>query len=235
MTDFVLVYLILIIGACLQSVIGFGLGMLCVPVLYWLMPELVPGPMILNALFLTSVLMIKHRGAIDMKQTGISIIGGAVGVILAAVVMWYVNAKQYQLLLGVSILIVVALSIIGMKPKISTITSLLASMSSGFLGTTTSAGGAPMGLLYQAEDKDKIKANLSAFFVFINLFGIIVLMLTGSADMADVKLFFFCLPAILIGWGLSFVVNNNLNEKAIRGIILLVAGLSGLALIFIHR
>ena len=36
MTDFVLVYLILIIGACLQSVIGFGLGMLCVPVLYWL-------------------------------------------------------------------------------------------------------------------------------------------------------------------------------------------------------
>ncbi|WP_278368973.1 TSUP family transporter, partial [Pseudoalteromonas lipolytica] len=131
MTDFVLVYVILIIGACLQSVIGFGLGMLCVPVLYWLMPELVPGPMILNALFLTSVLMIKHRGSIDMKQTGISIVGGAMGVIFAAAVMWYVNAKQYQLLLGVSILVVVALSIIGMKPKISTITSLLASMSSG--------------------------------------------------------------------------------------------------------
>ena len=92
-----------------------------------------------------------------------------------------------------------------------------------------------MGLLYQAEDKDKIKANLSAFFVFINLFGIIVLMLTGSADISDVKLFFLCLPAILTGWGLSFVINNNLNEKAIRGIILLVAGLSGLALIFIHR
>ncbi|WP_404341808.1 sulfite exporter TauE/SafE family protein [Pseudoalteromonas mariniglutinosa] len=235
MADFAFVYLILIIGACLQCVIGFGLGLLCVPVLYWLMPELVPAPMILNALFLTALLMIKHRGAIDVRQTGMSVLGGTVGVILAAVVMFFVNAQQYQLLLGVSILVVVALSLVGFTPRITNLTSLLASVASGFLGTTTSAGGAPMGLLYQAEDKDKIKANLSAFFVFINLFGIVTLLLTGSADMHDVKLFLLCLPAIFIGWGVSHFINNNLNEHTIRGLILLVAGLSGLALIFIHR
>ncbi|KKN03826.1 hypothetical protein LCGC14_1103750 [marine sediment metagenome] len=85
------------------------------------------------------------------------------------------------------------------------------------------------------ENKDKIKANLSIFFVFINLFGIIALLVTGSADMKDIVLFLKCLPAILIGWGASYFVNNSINEKATRRLIILVASFSGLALIFIHR
>jgi len=233
--DIVLVYFILIIGACLQCVIGFGLGLLCVPVLYWLMPELVPAPMILNALLITALLTIKHRGAIDVKQTGYSIFGGAIGVLSAAAVMVYVDSEQYRLLLGSCLLLAVGLSLTGWSPKLTMLSNLVASIASGFIGTTTSAGGAPMGLLYQAQNKDKIKANLSIFFVFFNLFGIIALLVTGSADMQDIVLFLKCLPAILIGWGASYFVNNSINEKATRILIILVASFSGLALIFIHR
>lgn len=67
------------------------------------------------------------------------------------------------------------------------------------------------------------------------MFGIVVLMFIGFVDMVDVKLFFFCLFVILIGWGLLFVINNNFNEKVICGIILLVVGLFGLVFIFIYR
>ncbi|CAM4010341.1 MULTISPECIES: sulfite exporter TauE/SafE family protein [Pseudoalteromonas] len=235
MPDIVLVYFILIIGACLQCVIGFGLGLLCVPVLYWLMPELVPAPMILNALLITALLTVKHRGAIDIKQTGYSIFGGALGVLSAATVMVYVDSDQYRLLLGSCLLLAVGLSLTGWSPKLTMLSNLVASIASGFIGTTTSAGGAPMGLLYQAQNKDKIKANLSIFFVFINLFGILALLVTGSADMNDIMLFLKCLPAILIGWGASYFVNNSINEKATRILIILVATFSGLALIFIHR
>ena len=61
MTDYILVYLVLIIGSCLQSVIGFGLGLLGAPLIFLIMPELVPGPMILNALLLTTLLAVKHQ------------------------------------------------------------------------------------------------------------------------------------------------------------------------------
>ncbi len=235
MPDIVLVYFILIIGACLQCVIGFGLGLLCVPILYWLMPELVPAPMILNALLITALLTVKHRGAIDIKQTGYSTFGGAIGVLSAAVVMVFIEPEQYRLLLGSCLLLAVGLSLTGWSPKLTMLSNLIASVASGFIGTTTSAGGAPMGLLYQAQHKDKIKANLSIFFVFINLFGIIALLVTGSAGMKDIMLFLQCLPAILIGWGASYFVNNSINEKATRRLIILVASFSGLALIFIHR
>jgi uncharacterized membrane protein YfcA len=233
--DIVLVYFILIVGACLQCVIGFGLGLLCAPILYWLMPELVPGPMILNALLITSILAIKHRGAIDLKHTGYSIFGGAVGVLIAASVMLQVDPHQYRILLGCCLLIAVGLSLTGWSPKLTFISNVLASLASGFIGTTTSAGGAPMGLLYQAQNKDKIKANLSIFFVFINLFGITALLVTGTADSNDLLLFIKCLPAILIGWGLSYFLNNKINEQSLRILIIVVATFSGLALIFFQR
>ncbi|WP_462159549.1 sulfite exporter TauE/SafE family protein [Pseudoalteromonas sp. GB56] len=234
MADFFWVYIILIIGACLQSVIGFGLGLLCAPVLFWLMPELVPGPMILNALLITGLLSIRHRGAIDKRSTGISIIGGTVGVLIAGSVLSIVKPEQYQLLLGVTIILAVLLSVIGYAPRVSIPNNLVASALSGFMGTTTAAGGAPMGLLYQRQEQQKIKANLSAFFVYINLFGITVLWATGRVNERDFILFVQCIPAILIGWGLSHFINRSLDNRYVRYLILLVAALSGVALVVLH-
>ena len=234
MSEFVLVYVILIIGSCLQSVIGFGLGLLSAPLLYFLMPELVPGPMILNALLLTSLLSVKHRGEIDLKMTGFSILGGTAGVLIAGSVLSFIDSHQYQLLFGVSILLAVALSFIGIMPKVSVISNLVAAMASGFMGTTTSAGGAPMGLLYQSKDADTIKANLSIFFVYINFFGISVLWWNGKAGHDDLQLFLKCVPALILGWAISFIFNRQLNEKLIRLLILFIAALSGLLLILFH-
>ena len=94
MTDYILVYLVLIIGSCLQSVIGFGLGLLGAPLIFLIMPELVPGPMILNALLLTTLLAVKHQYDIDLKQTGFSILGGTAGVLVAGSVLLYIDAHQ---------------------------------------------------------------------------------------------------------------------------------------------
>ncbi|MDC8829701.1 sulfite exporter TauE/SafE family protein [Alteromonas gilva] len=231
MADFFLVYLVLIIGSCLQSVIGFGLGLLGAPLIYLLMPELVPGPMILNALLLTTLLAVKHQYDIDLKQTGFSILGGTAGVLVAGSVLLYIDAHQYQMLLGICIIAAVILSLVGVTPRISVLSNLIAAMISGFMGTTTSAGGAPMGLLYQAENKDKIKANLSVFFVYINMFGIAVLWFTGAAGHEDLERFLTCIPAILIGWFLSFFVNRRIDEMFVRKLILAVAAFAGTALI----
>ncbi|GAB3036636.1 sulfite exporter TauE/SafE family protein [Bowmanella dokdonensis] len=229
MADWLWIYLVLITGACLQSVIGFGLGLLCAPILFLISPALVPAPMILNALLLTLLISIRNRDAIHLKQTSFSILGGTAGVLTAGVVMLFLEPHQYRLLFGISIILAVLLSVVGIKPTISIISNLVASMLSGFMGTTTSAGGAPMGLLYQTAEHRQIKANLSVFFLYINSLGIIVLWLTGAADFADLTLFLQCVPAILIGWLLSALVNNRINSDAVRVLILLVALFSGIA------
>ncbi|WP_245921633.1 sulfite exporter TauE/SafE family protein [Bowmanella denitrificans] len=234
LADWIWVYLILITGAFLQSVIGFGLGLLCAPVLFLISPQLVPAPMILNALLLTLLISIRNRDAIHLKQTSFSILGGTAGVLTAGAVMLFLEPHHYRLLFGISIILAVLLSVVGVKPTIGVASNLIASLMSGFMGTTTSAGGAPMGLLYQTVEQRQIKANLSVFFLYINSLGIIVLWFTGSAGAQDLVLFLKCMPAIMLGWVLSGLISHRIHSEMLRILILLVALLSGISSIFMQ-
>lgn len=228
-----LIYLILIIGACLQGLIGFGLGLFSAPILLLIAPQLVPVPMLLNALVITAILLYSHRKHVDRHLAPITIMGGSVGVLLAAAVVSAVNLAQYQILFGISIVTAVVLSVIGLRPKVSGFNSAIAGMLSGFMGTLTSAGGAPMGLLYQSAEQHKIKANLSMFFTYINALGIISLSVADVVQTQDLWLFLCSLPAVMAGWLLSRYLRERYRLNFIRPLILFVALCSGLACILI--
>ncbi|GGD51744.1 sulfite exporter TauE/SafE family protein [Lacimicrobium alkaliphilum] len=228
MSDLLLINLVLLCGACLQGLLGFGLGLFCAPLLFLIAPEYVPAPMILNALLLTLLISITNREAIDTRLTGFAIVGGTIGVSAAGVLMWWLDTEHYPLLFGVLIILAVLLSLLGVRPAINRRTNLVAGALSGFMGTTTSAGGAPMGLLYQDAEHSEIKANLSVFFLYINLFGICLLWLTNIAGYSDLLLFLQSIPALLAGLALSWYLSKRINAYHVRYMILLVALCAGI-------
>lgn len=231
MLEWFFVYVVIIIGACLQNVVGFGLGMLCAPVLMHIFPDLIPVPMIFNALVLTGVISFKHRQAMDFKHSVVSMLGGTFGILIASSIMVFVSGNTYKVLFGLSIIIATLLSKIGFVPKINYRTNVIAGMVSGFMGTLTSAGGAPMGLLYQSERQDKIKANLNAFFLYINVMAIVALWFGGLVGKRELELFMYCVPALIVGWSLSGLVNKYVNPKVIQQLVLFVAFAAGLLLV----
>lgn len=230
-SEFFLLYIIIIFGACLQSLVGFGLGLLSAPLVFLIEPTLVPGPMILLALLNTLILTYKYRHNIDATNTKLSFLGGTIGVVCAALFIGIISSQQYQQIFGYLVLLAVVFSIMGITPKVNRLSSLLASFISGVMGTITSAGGAPMGLLYQSEEKSTVKANLSVFFVYLNTIAIIALFIADKATVNDLVLFAELAPAILIGVLLSNYINNLINTKIMRILVLLVATISGIVLV----
>lgn len=228
MIEVLLVNLILLIGACLQGLLGFGLGLFSAPLLFLLAPQYVPGPMILNALLLTLLMSIRNHQDLQWRQTSYALAGGTVGVLGAALLMSVLIFSQYRMLFGALIVIAVLLSVIGAKPQLSPRNNFIAGIFSGFMGTATSAGGAPMGLLYQHAPPKLRNANLSVFFLYINVFGMVVLWLGGISGWADLWLFLQSVPALLIGWGMSGFVGRHLPGQRLRQLILLVAFAAGL-------
>ncbi|MDC2889725.1 sulfite exporter TauE/SafE family protein [Psychrosphaera algicola] len=214
-----------------RALVGFGLGLLSAPLVFLIDPELVLGPMILLALLNTVILSLKFKDKIDVSQTKLSLIGGTFGVFFAAIFIGLISIEQYQKIFGFLVLLAVSLSVLGIKPKVNYVSSLVASFVSGVMGTITSAGGAPMGLLYQSEEKSTVKANLSIFFVYLNAIAIIALLLAGKASTQDFIHFLQLAPAILIGICLSNFINNLINPKLMRILVLLVATISGMLLI----
>lgn len=230
--DWVFIYLILITGATLQGLIGFGLGLFSAPFLFLLAPDLVPVPMILNALVITFVLLVSERKFVDRHLAPFSVVGGTLGVILAAVIISTIDWAYYQILFGVSIVTAVIISLAGFAPQVSSLSSAIAGTLSGFMGTLTSAGGAPMGLLYQTSNQEKIRANLSLFFVYINFLSIASLSIGGMVSKQDLQLFLYSLPAVAIGWIISLYLQPYINVNVIRPLILFIAFFSGLMCIF---
>ncbi|HRB01896.1 MAG TPA: hypothetical protein PLP26_00940, partial [Ilumatobacteraceae bacterium] len=65
--DFVLACVIVVVGACVQGSLGFGLGLIGAPVLALLDPDLVPVPLLMLALLLTIAVSFRERAMLDWR------------------------------------------------------------------------------------------------------------------------------------------------------------------------
>lgn len=225
----VLANLALLAGACLQGVAGYGIGTLAAPLVFLISPAFLPGVMIMNAVLLNVLMLVRNRAGISFRPVRYAIGGNVIGTLLAGITLTLLSEQGFALMFGVLILLAVALSVGGMKPFLTDRNSLLAGGASGYMGTITAVGGPPMGLIYQNETGPRVRANLSAFFLFGSFASIAVLAPAGYIGLTELKLVAISCPGILIGFWLSGHLVNRMPFGALRPLILSVAALAGLA------
>lgn len=236
MADIPLLYILLanlalIAGACLQGVAGYGIGTLSAPLMYLISPLFLPGPMIVNAFLLNVLMLVRNRAELSLRPVRHAIGGSVVGTVLAGLTLQVLSAQGFDLAFGILILLAVALSVIGLKPRLSSRNSWIAGGASAYMGTITAVGGPPMALIYQSESGPRIRANLAAFFVFSSFISILVLIATGLLGTLELKLVAVTFPGVLIGFWLSALLIHRLSFDSIRPIILGIAALAGIAAI----
>ncbi|MDB2384700.1 sulfite exporter TauE/SafE family protein [Endozoicomonas sp.] len=101
-------------------------------------------------------------------------------------------------------------------------------MLSGVMGTASSIGGPPMALLMQNEGGDRIRANLSVFFVVSSCISLVVL---TYADMFHTEHFLYglyMLPGVFIGNWLAGMVVHKVNKTMMKRALFFLCGFSGL-------
>lgn len=226
MLEIILVNLILIAGAVVQGVVGYGVALICAPLLFLIDPGYVPAPVILVSLLLNFLLMHRERQSLQFGDITWASVGNLFGVSSAAVVLLYIAGNQFSLIFGVLILIAVLLSASGYKPAVTPFSSVIAGFASGFMGTCTSVGGPPVALLYQSSSVQVIRANLPAFFFFSSILALIALALTGNMGVQDLRAFVIGVPGILIGFYLSHFAKTWLKDMPLRPVILGIAATS---------
>lgn len=68
--ELVIIGVVIVLAACLQGAIGFGLGMLAAPAIALVDPSLLPGSIVLLAAGVTVLGVLRDRTAIDLSGTG---------------------------------------------------------------------------------------------------------------------------------------------------------------------
>ncbi|WP_026286790.1 sulfite exporter TauE/SafE family protein [Gilvimarinus chinensis] len=234
MTDISLMQLLLanlalLAGSCLQGVAGYGIGTLSAPLLFLISPSLVPGVAVVNAVLLNVLMLIRNHQSLSFRQVRYAIGGNIIGTALAALTLTVLSAQGFDLAFGVLILLAVAISVMGVKPRLTDRNSILAGGASGYMGTITAVGGPPIALIYQNETGPLVRANLSAFFLFACLASVVALAPAGFIGSKELTLFLWTCPGVFVGFWLSGLLVNRLPFSALRPVILSIAALAGIA------
>lgn len=229
LANILLANFVLVAGACLQGVAGYGIGTLSAPLLFLISPAFLPGVMIVNAVLLNILMLMRNRTSITLRPVRYAIGGSLIGIALASVTLTALTPRGFELAFGAIILLAVSLSVVGLKPQLSAGNSLVAGGVSGYMGTITAVGGPPMALIYQNENGPRVRANLSAFFVFSSLATVAALVPAGYIGVEELKLVLLTFPGVVIGFWLSKFLIHRLPFDALRPIILAIAGLAGVS------
>jgi hypothetical protein len=214
-------------GAVLQGSVGFGLGLIGVPLLVLIDPVFVPGPLLLGAFILNLLISHREQAEIDFKGVKWAIPGRILGAILGALVLSLVAMDHLSLLFGAMVLLAVGITFAGLEFPPTSQNVFMAGTFSGFMGTSSAIGGAPMALVYQKQTGSRIRGTLSAIFAVGTVISMVSLVIIGRFGFREVQAALVLFPGIVVGFFLSSQTARILDRGFIRVAILITSAVSG--------
>jgi len=211
-------------AAAVQGTVGIGFGMISVPILALLHPDLVPAPQLLIAFPMIMIMAWKERHAIVLTGVG-WIVGARIpGAVFGAYLLGIASARVLDVLIAVIVLLAVMAIGAGMSVGRTTSTKVLAGVASGVTGVVASIGGPPIALIYSRDEADTIRSTLATIFFFGLITSTLFRWTSGHLSLSDVKVACVLLPAALIGLWVSFRIKDRVPKQAVRLGILIICG-----------
>jgi uncharacterized protein len=201
-------FLICAVVACIAGMVrgfaGFGAAMVMTPIFSALY-----GPAVGVALCLMLEIAVALPvvpavlGLVDWRRIGLMLVAAAVGVPFGNLVLTWAEPEPMRWAISAIVLGAVALLASGWRYKGQPrpATTLAAGVSSGFLNGLAGMAGPPIAFYYLAgqENAAHVRANLTTYFVFVDLVAILTFASRSLVDWSTLVLALFLAPAVMLG------------------------------------
>lgn len=228
---FTLVFLAVLLGSTVQSVVGLGVGLVAAPVITLLAPQLMPGVMISLAFVLPMMTLIEERRDIDWFGLNWSLPARVLGTVVGVWVVAAFSADQLGVFIGTIVLLAVLLTWHAVEVPVNRGTLSTAGFVGGVTGTATSIGGPPFALLYQHRPPRQIRTTMAVYFVIGAAISLVGLAVSGELHRHQVAVAALLLPAVVLGVVVGSPLRTLLPAHRVRGAVLVVSGASALVLV----
>lgn len=223
---------IVALGAFVQGSVGFGINLIVVPVIAVLVPEAVPGSVVLISLPLTITMVLREHEHIDRRGVAWVMAGRLPGAVIGAAVVVAVAPDVLTSLVGIAILVAVALSASRLHVPVRPATAAGAGLTAGVMGTAAGVDGPPLALLYQHHSSEAIRATLAACFVLGTLMSAAILAIAGEIRAEQLIFTLQMLPALAAGLLASTWGARHLRDRSVRPAVLTFAAVAGALTLF---
>lgn len=225
--------LVLLAAAVVQGVIGYGMNLIVAPLFVMVDPSLVPVPVLLVAILNAVLATAREHRHVDWRGVRWAMTGRVPGIALGVLAVTLLPERPFTAVIGVSVLMGVALSLIAWRPRPTPLALVVAGVASGTFGTAAAIGGPPIALLYQHSAGPTVRATMAVFFALGSLASVIGLAIGGQVHGEPVTQAALLLPFMVVGFLVSNPLRRILDAGWMRPAVLVVA--CGSAVLLIAR
>jgi len=225
---FLVIALILFVSSVLQSAIGFGYGLLAIPLIVWMDVGL-PSAIAIVAVT-TSFQMAWGCWSLRadlawgpaMPIIGFRLLGLPVGILLLRLLVDQVSSNQIKQFVGIMLLVAIVIQFafrVTPRPRIPMGWTALAGVSSGVLNGLVNMGGPPLVLWLMAHDWSTRKSRSFIWLVTLIVTPIMLLMFAQQFGMPVVMSMLHALifvPAVFAGTMAGLRVGHLMSRQKLR-------------------
>ena len=233
----IIIILAVLAGGLVKGTIGFGMPMVALPLIAFIIPATTAMILLCAPILLTNFLQMKIKEGISSYRFLPMIICLIIGLIIGARLILEINLNTITQIIAVSIIFAALVNCIGFKieninkSKERIITSIIG-FGSGILGGLSTFYGPPMLAYLVAADlpKEKFVRTVSTMY-FVGSFPLYgSLIYYGFATKLDLMMSLFLIIPAYISQQIGAKIRNKINQKQFRICILVTLIILGISL-----
>jgi len=237
-TIIIIIILAVLAGGLVKGTLGFGMPMVALPIIAFIIPPTTAMILLCAPIFLTNFLQIKFRQGVSSYRFLPMFLCLIIGLIIGARLILEIDVKTITQIIAVSIIFAALVNCFGIKIKNinknheNTITSLIG-FGSGILGGLSTFYGPPMLAYLVAVDlpKEKFVRTVSTMY-FIGSFPLYgSLIYYGFATKEDLIFSLILIIPAFIAQQVGTKIRDKFNQKQFRICILITLIILGLSLL----
>jgi hypothetical protein len=235
---FFVVFVVMLASAFTQTLTGFGSALVSMSILPSLLGIQVASPLVaLMAITLETILLIRLRGAINLKAVWRLSAAALVGIPIGLALARSINEDVVLTVLGI---ILVGYSLYALTtPRLPELKHPAWAFAFGFVGGILSGAynvAGPAAVIYgncRRWEPDEFRSNLQAFFLINDAFVLINHGLVGNLKPIVWTYYLVALPAILLGIFFGLKLDRRINPDVFRKLVQVLLIVMGLRLILL--
>ena len=230
-TPVLLLGLALLAGAFVQSSIGFGMAVVAAPFIIVVIPELMPGALLVTSFSLPVVQLAHGPRDIAWRPLGWALGARLLITPLGVAAVALLSVRAISVVIGLLILLAVLASVSALDLRPTPASSAAAGALAGFSGTAASIGGPFLALVLQHEPPARVRATLSSFFLVGALMAVAGLALAGEFTVTQLLVGAVWVPFIAVGYALAAPARARLDKDRLRKAVLVFCVIASVSVI----
>jgi uncharacterized membrane protein YfcA len=235
MDTFILLFIIILVSAALQSSTGFGFSILTVPLLL-LIYDVHDAVKINNILsiLLSAIMIYSIRKEIDRGLLKRLLLGSVLCMPVGLLVFLYMPIEKLKMATGIFILLFTCLLLFQFRLTASNLKDRVVGGLSGFLSTAIGIPGPPL-LAYSSAismDKKKLRSTTLAFYIVIYSVSFILQLIFNQTSEQVWISGGMSVPFVIIGIVIGQWLFKHINQMIFRRICLVILFITGIQLVY---